>query len=270
MQFFEKDICFSEPDLHSDIHLIVVLSGSLRIRNDNEFLQLRPGDFVLTAPWVLHGSNTMTGGTRLFVLTIETAALLEHMLCQKERLLSLLFCPEALRKKCLSKCSLSPFVKKLLQSFETCEQEEETMRTMRRWLAIQTFFVDLLSGLTNSDFPVVSTEKFRKIEPSLTRISEGKALSVHEAAALCRLSVSYFTHLFKETMGVSFSVYEMRSRMNHAAIRLQQGIPVKEAAEEFSFFDSSHFSKIFNKSQQFRHLHLLHSESALVQQQRFL
>ncbi len=247
IQSFDEDTCFPKPDLHRDIHLIIVQSGSLRIRNDDEFLLLHPGEFVLTAPWVLHGSNTMTGGTRLFVLTIETEILLEHMLGHKDLLMSLLICPPEIRKECLKNCNPAPLIEKLLKSFDRCKDDDPKIRIMRQWLAIQTFFIDLLSVLAHSDFPVISTENFRKIEPCLSRISEGKPLSVSDAASLCKISVSYFSHIFKQTMRVPFSVYEMHSRLNHAAVRLQQGIPVKMVALEFSFFDPSHFSKVFTR-----------------------
>ena len=73
-------------------------------------------------------------------------------------------------------------------------------------------------------------------------------LTAAEASALCGMSESGFYRLFRDFTGLPFSSYELYFRLNCAAEELCRGeLSIKQAAAEWGFFDTSHFSRAFKK-----------------------
>lgn len=89
-----------------------------------------------------------------------------------------------------------------------------------------------------------------RLEPilDLFRRSKSVDLSLNEAAALCHLSPSYFSRLFKSVFRYNYSEYGIRHRLYSAARLLSQGgYSVTDVSYELNFSSPSHFIALFKK-----------------------
>lgn len=247
IQYFPQKQHFHSLDMHQAVHVIHVLSGEYRMYSEGGKTTLKAGDVLFTAPWEIHGDNDLEEETRLLVVTVECGTLLASLLECRERLLSFFSLPQAMRAGILKKTNAETLAKKLAGDIKNGSSGDPRIVRMRQWLAIQSFFVEFVNTLLSVDFPVCPTENFRKLEPAIRLMSELRPVSLQEASAACGISESYFSHLFKTTYHIPFSVFEIRGRVNRAARLLREGKSVKVAAEEAGFYDTSHFTKYFTK-----------------------
>lgn len=72
-------------------------------------------------------------------------------------------------------------------------------------------------------------------------------MSLSEVAEEIGLSVSYFSKLFKEETGLSYSEYLNKVRIAASRELLKKGIPIVEVAHKVGFSDQSYFSRVFKK-----------------------
>jgi AraC-like DNA-binding protein len=73
-----------------------------------------------------------------------------------------------------------------------------------------------------------------------------RRVPAQEAAAACALSTSRFQHVFRETFGVSYGQFSLRTRLAASVARLlQSDTSVDDLASEFGFTDASHFRRAF-------------------------
>lgn len=73
-------------------------------------------------------------------------------------------------------------------------------------------------------------------------------LSVEDVARHVSLSPSYFSHLFKERTGLTFSTYLTNCRVEQAKHQLRQSdIPLAELAQELGFDNQQYFSRVFKR-----------------------
>lgn len=71
-------------------------------------------------------------------------------------------------------------------------------------------------------------------------------LTLKEVATVFGYHPAYFSSLFSRMMGVSFSKYVMKRKLNHACYLLEAtNWPVERVARELGFWDVSHFIKRF-------------------------
>lgn len=75
-----------------------------------------------------------------------------------------------------------------------------------------------------------------------------KEIQLKDLATIVHVSVSYLSICFKREMGVSFTEYLVRYRINKAKeILLEKNITCKEAAYYVGYEDYVQFSKMFKK-----------------------
>lgn len=116
----------------------------------------------------------------------------------------------------------------------------------------------LLSWLAEVAKPVKSPHTDTLLKPNndarlepildLFRRNASVDLSLNEAAALCHLSPSYFSRLFKSVFRYNYSEYGIRHRLYSAARLLSQGgSTVTDVSYELNFSSPSHFIALFKK-----------------------
>lgn len=98
--------------------------------------------------------------------------------------------------------------------------------------------------------PLQRAAGFERLTPIINKFRHERyvELSLKEAAALCHLSPSYFSRLFKSVFRYSYSEYSIRHRLYSAARLLVQGEQsITSVAYELGFSSPSHFISLFKK-----------------------
>ncbi len=88
------------------------------------------------------------------------------------------------------------------------------------------------------------------LKPALDYIEKNytRNISLNNMASLCNISTSYFSKLFRRTIGDNFSNYINRTRIKKARELLETtDIPITNIALDLGFEDSGYFIKVFKK-----------------------
>ncbi|WP_227764000.1 PocR ligand-binding domain-containing protein [Zhaonella formicivorans] len=97
-------------------------------------------------------------------------------------------------------------------------------------------------------FPVVNIKNRNVIFKAMSYIRENYSQICLEAVAgEVGLSAAYFSKLFKEETGRSYSEYLNRVRIEASKELLKKGLPLVEIAQMVGFNDQSYFTNIFKK-----------------------
>ena len=75
----------------------------------------------------------------------------------------------------------------------------------------------------------------------------GKMITRDEVAGAVWLSPSYFSHLFKQTMGIGYNEYLTELRIRQAKRMLVQNVSISDIAVSVGFRDARYFSNIFQQ-----------------------
>lgn len=92
----------------------------------------------------------------------------------------------------------------------------------------------------------LSRLKLKLIDERLAEI--GAAPSLHELAALCKLSVRQLTRGFRISRGCSIGEYLTQNRLEHAKRLLEANASVKEVALSLGFASPANFSTTFRRA----------------------
>ena len=74
-----------------------------------------------------------------------------------------------------------------------------------------------------------------------------KDINLYTVADALYLNSSYLSRLFKDGMGMPFSVYVLRKKMERAKELLHMGMKVYDVSEMIGYSNVSYFSKVFQK-----------------------
>ena len=247
IQIFQEPADYRMMDFHHSIHLNLLLSGGMAGKVGTALFELKPYDMQLTAPWELHGDNRIEKGSRLLSITADPDMLLGNLLDFRDRALSLFLLGPEERHRVLNTEKTRRLFRACGPSLSAITGAGPEIIKLRRWLAIQSLMAELLDRIPEEILPKTEFPLYQKLAGAFELLKEDRHVTIQEAAAGCSLSVSRFSHLFRQVCRISFAGYELRNRLNRAAILLRQGVPVKAAAEQEGFYDASHFSKHFRR-----------------------
>lgn len=232
-------------DIHKAIHFGILQKGNLTGITRNQIHRTNEGDFYIVAPWEPHGIVRRTA-TRILLLNIAEEELMRCFISGGNNLRNLLLTNPPQRMKYLNSPRLRPLLRQFASDFIALMAKNDDWTKSRQWNTICRMFIELDSMLENPGTPIQPHRLNKALE--LLYQSNGKIVSLADAAAVCELGTSRFSHLFKEYFGVSFGSYELQYRLNCAAESLlYQNLPLKETAERWGFYDAAHFSRYFKK-----------------------
>jgi len=98
-----------------------------------------------------------------------------------------------------------------------------------------------------SNGQMLAGRKIRRAEEFI-RNNLGSNLKIHEVARSVRLSTSYFSRAFKTTVGMSYSDYVTKSRLDLAKrLLLTSESPIAEIAYTCGLADQSHLTRLFTR-----------------------
>lgn len=130
------------------------------------------------------------------------------------------------------------------------------------YLELQMFLLKILRFQQQyAPFSPTTHPDYERIVPALhaIRTSTGKMPSLPEGAALCNLSQSRFSFLFRQTLGVSYGKYALHERLSRAARDVADGrMTLEDIASKWGFCDAGSFCRAFKqlyhcRPGQFRH-----------------
>ncbi|MBE6363500.1 MAG: helix-turn-helix domain-containing protein [Lentisphaerae bacterium] len=227
------------PDIHSAIHLGLVIQGENCGRFGRDELRLTAGDVYLTSPWEPH-QTTESSGANLLLITLDARSLEEFFSNFKENLSVLLRMPPSARMEYINSRKIES-AEKLL--WFAGKEPPSPLEKLRLWHTVLEFFMEILPEQTG-DLP--ANDDYRKVLPVLEKLGN-KMITLEEGARLCNLSASRFSVLFKNFSGLSFGRYERNFRLNGAAGAIRRGATLKEAAAEWDFCDKSHLARLLKE-----------------------
>lgn len=228
------------PDMHSAIHLGIILEGENRGRFGRDELSFSAGGFYITAPWEPHQTIKSTPG-KILLITLNCWSLEDFFCSCKENLNTLFRTPSAARMAYTSRLKLPDECLNKIIDFAL--ESTSPRQKLRLWHAVLELFMAIIPEQTG-DLPV--NEDYRRLLPVLEKLGN-RMVTLSEAASFCNLSSSRFSILFREFSGLSFGRYERNFRLNGALAAIRRGATLKEAAAEWDFCDKSHLARLLKE-----------------------
>jgi len=242
------------PSVDYDYHPGFEFGVALRHEHERIFpgflLPVRPGDVWLACAWELHGYRVQRPDTEVIVVGFLPRVLGEEMLAGTPWL-SLFAAPPGHRPRVhtpQTRARVLEIAAEMREEVETRPRGwEEAVRfhLLRLLLALRREWepskTDLRAGRT-------PTTDLMRVMPAVQALHAHleRPLRLAGAAALCELSPSRFSVLFRRTMGVSFAQFSLRTRLAHVAHRLIAGDEsIQDIAVRLGFTDGSHLHRLF-------------------------
>jgi AraC-like DNA-binding protein len=237
-------------DVHQALEVIVVTRGTMERQFGPLCYDVGPGDVVLCAAWEPHGWRVAC--PEVDVVTVLFLPDLIDGPLGAAPWLRLFAAPPADRHS-----ANSPRSRKvaLAAAREIAAESREQRPDWRHavWLAVLRLLLELSRGWRPSGAAPGSptgASPFDRIAPAVALVHGNpmRVVSVAQAAAACRLSVSHFSALFGKTMGLGFATFCRRVRLTAAArLLLSTNLPLERIAAETGFVDASHLHRSFVK-----------------------
>jgi AraC-like DNA-binding protein len=225
------------PDMHSALHIGIVLEGINCCRLGKDELSFPAGTFYLTAPWETHSTGA-GDGARLLLITLDNRSLNEFFCSCSRELAALLRMTPALRMEHINRSEvISVLIEKIICS---AEGQSSRRQQLRLWHAVLELFMEIIPENVEN---LPANDDYLRMLPVLEKLGS-KMLTLSEAAKLCNLSICRFSTLFKEFSGLSFCKYERNFRLNGAQSAIRRGATLKEAAAAWDFCDKSHLARL--------------------------
>ncbi|MBR7143649.1 MAG: helix-turn-helix transcriptional regulator [Lentisphaeria bacterium] len=229
-------------DMHSAIHLGIVISGTHIGRYGNSEITLQRSEVYLTSPWEPHCTLSGSEVRQILLINLDDVTLENFFFTGQKKLAAIFAMPPVERMQYINQ---TPGRELLLEKAVTlCNEPDTAEKSLRMYNLVLEFFIGLLPQISAGGASDVLQEN--RLRPALQTLG-CKLVSVDDAAKLCNLSSSRFAVLFKSVFGMSFARYERLFRLNGARDDLRQGASLKEAAGKWSFCDKSHLARLLKK-----------------------
>lgn len=250
-------------DLHYEMELGIVLSGTLERTYSNYTEVVSEGGVWLHSIWEPHGYQITKTPCETMVIIFRPEILFELKLYQKSNdWFSMFFCKPEHRPH------TNEHISDNLIDIGRQLQKTLAYPLPFRLHLIQTYLMQVLVYLEQHWDKTKSTaqatsNRFVRIQPALQLAFGSKDFIPEKAAAdSCHLSTPVFRREFYTVMNISFPKFSLRYRLRQASLTLlNSSLSIKEIAFLHGFYDLSHFYKDFqahfgvtpNQFRQIRH-----------------
>ncbi len=236
-------------DMHYGLELGIVLSGSMRRFYRDFRTDLQPGDVWLCGMWEPHGSEILRAPCRVVVLIVwpPLLASMRQPVTPRFNWLAPFLAPPRQRPK------TEPAIRKnILQLGKKITHLPVPSKNSPLWLTVwlmeillcleENWNISPINGIPASD-------SFTRVDKAIQMVFDNRRrVSSREAAKVCGMSRNPFTILFKSFMGINFSDFALRYRLQSAAQELlQTQYPLKAVARNWGFTDPSHLHRVFRR-----------------------
>jgi AraC-like DNA-binding protein len=236
-------------DMHYALELGIVLSGCMERQYHQHRRVLDAGQVWLCGAWEPHGWRVMQGPCRAVVVSIFPPALASAGIAELASFdwQAPFLLPAAARPEVPGESRAA--VLELGQ--ELCESVDlpTPQRLLQQRMLVYQLLLELPSTARAADAPLPHDTWTRINRAVELVLRERRYVSSSEAARECALSHKALNLLFGRAVGVSFSKFALRYRLQGAASRLLESRdPVKAIAHDWGFVDASHFHACFRAS----------------------
>ena len=129
------------PDMHSALHIGIVLEGINCCRLGKDELSFPAGTFYLTAPWETHSTGA-GDGARLLLITLDNRSLNDFFCSCSRELAALLRMTPALRMEHINRSEvISVLIEKIICS---AEGQSSQRQQLRLWHAVLELFMEII------------------------------------------------------------------------------------------------------------------------------
>ncbi len=243
----DSDFVMTDHHCHSCYELFYVESGECRFLINDNFHDLRPGDFILVPPMMLHYTRFLSGACKRTIIFFRDKDLLEdtrQSIPQSEDFFSeasIFHVPEAYRGQIL----------KCIKQMTSEEKINDSRSFLIRKMHLQALF--LLCGRVChffSDSPVDIHTNDWEILQSAQYISENytQPITSTDVAKAVGLSPNQLSRRFRKAAGVGLHEYLAFVRLYHAARQLvTTDDSITTIALRCGFSSSNYFKDCFKK-----------------------
>lgn len=212
---------------HECVELLYVFGGAARQTVNSETMILKPKDALLIASGDLHATQSITADCYIGVAQFYT-----DMPCRSIRLCANEAPPQ-----------FESIFTSLSEETSLCQPEYKMVMQGLIWQAVGLL---LRFGTPVSNLYPLTAEAMKITEYIQSHMFDGITLS--KTAKFAGYSESYFSHYFRQQIGVSFRSYLETAKMNAAKKCLIEGKSVSDVSNMLQYESLSSFSRAFKKS----------------------
>jgi AraC-like DNA-binding protein len=242
--------CPRSYDMHLGLELGIVLRGEMIRHLNGGSRSHGPGEMWFHDLWESHGWEVRTAPTEAVILIIRPQAL-QQMRFPEAPGFSFLHpfsLPHAQRPRVPA--PLRAEVLSIASRLLDCAASDSPLAALRiRVLLMRAILTACGDWSPRDEDPSQRRVPQKSIEPALRLVADARRFTpVADAAAACGMGVKAFRGAFKVLMGIAFSRYALKYRVDGVALQLLQGRdPVKAIAADWGFTDTSHLDRSFHR-----------------------
>lgn len=246
-----KDSKYTYYDMHYELEIGIVLSGSIIRYYSNTKEVLSKGQIWLSNVWEPHRLETYGTPSEVAIFFIKPDAITNIDILSISELdwVAPFFSTPEKRPQMKNKIEKNNVLDIVRRANEILRNKSKNSNIL-----IQLLAMELLTRIQENWIKEpIDTKKqitdYLKISPALNIIYHNtKLISIKDAAKACALSEKTFSRNFKNIMGCTFSQFSLGYRVRSSAEELiNESLPIKQIVYKWGFTDESHYNKLFQK-----------------------
>ncbi|MCX6991751.1 MAG: helix-turn-helix transcriptional regulator [Kiritimatiellaeota bacterium] len=240
-----------QSDMHYGLELGLVLSGCMRRYYRAGRQTVKPGEAWFCGMWEPHGCEIVAVPCKVVVLVIWPPILARMQLEEQPDInwMAPFITPHAKRPQTVP--ALRKAMLTIGQRLASIAADPPPMaKAWLRILLMESLLLLIASWKAPPAlYPVSISDPMEKVNRVLQLVFAGhRRVSTKDAAQACGLNIKTFNAVFTHWMGIHFSEFALRYRLNAAAAQLKTtDASIKVVALQWGFVDTSHFNRCFNR-----------------------
>ena len=248
LRYFIVNTFYRTPHFHREIEICFLLEGALSVHRGNQTLNVGKNEFYIINSWDPHGSQVYSRNEKTIVLGLHISSKILQDVVPEISNMKFAFRSYNYRIQPEYK-----YVIKLLLDGAQDYFERNRSRISLRAKAMTYLLFDAI--LKNCHYELYTTteaaaqlRQTKKIERIISYIDENcwRKVTLTEIGQNLGLSMGYLSHLFYNSLGISFHEYLKRIRCEKAAELLQSTpLSILEVSEQCGFSDVKYLRVAF-------------------------
>lgn len=244
INFFLINLTYRSPHLHHDFEIIQVIEGTLHVTTLTEDFMIGPGEIALFNPDTFHSLCSTDSHCILLVIQADPSFCSAHYPAIQH-----------IQFDTVNATSSTPF-QEALDMIQVCFNLGYNycsaavgfeLRCVSDLYRLFSYFILYVPNHLEKESEVFhAKEKERRLTRIINHIHQHytEKLTLSKLAESENLSMTYLSHLFKDTINMSFQEYLNSLRFEHALLLLKKtDMSVTEICLESGFSDSKYLNK---------------------------